>query len=302
MLVGELTTWGVVADTPIQGYIDTNTGINANVTDDEPNTILMVHGWPALWSTWARQIQAFENDYRLLIPDLRGFGQSTHPGDVKGSGTMQDIVGDLVCVLENAGVVGRGGGVVCMGHDWGSSVCYEAARQRPDIFTAVIGIAVPYIPSSGSFTPTSHLLPAFPKLAYQIYFDTQTADATAELDADKRRSLRAVYRTAASPPPDGFLRDKQGFLGAFGEEREIPGIPFLTREEEDYLVEQFEIQGFQHTLQFYTTEVSVAHPTLLIRADTHRLFDITMVFTARTATNHGSLHMIKETGRFPNPY
>lgn len=28
-------------------------------------------------------------------------------------------------------------------HDWGSQVCYEAARMRPDIFTAVVAIAIP---------------------------------------------------------------------------------------------------------------------------------------------------------------
>jgi hypothetical protein len=33
-------------------------------------------------------------------------------------------------------------------HDWGSQVCYEAARMRPDIFTAVIGAVVPVRPRS----------------------------------------------------------------------------------------------------------------------------------------------------------
>lgn len=28
-------------------------------------------------------------------------------------------------------------------HDWGSQLAYEAARERPDIFTAVVGITIP---------------------------------------------------------------------------------------------------------------------------------------------------------------
>lgn len=28
-------------------------------------------------------------------------------------------------------------------HDWGSQVCYEAARMRPDIFKAVVGLCIP---------------------------------------------------------------------------------------------------------------------------------------------------------------
>jgi soluble epoxide hydrolase/lipid-phosphate phosphatase len=28
-------------------------------------------------------------------------------------------------------------------HDWGAQLAYEAARERPDIFTAVVGITIP---------------------------------------------------------------------------------------------------------------------------------------------------------------
>ena len=68
------------------------------------------------------------------------------------------MVGDLLCILEHANVFSA----ICMGyvckacstifkteltadisHDWGSSICYEAARSRPDIFTGVVGGVVP---------------------------------------------------------------------------------------------------------------------------------------------------------------
>lgn len=73
---------------------------------------------------------------------------------------MPDLVGDLLCILENAGVQTA----IAVGyvppsfdtymqafhshgrftrHDWGSQLAYEAARERPDIFTAVIGITIP---------------------------------------------------------------------------------------------------------------------------------------------------------------
>jgi len=53
-----------------------------------------------------------KNDYHLVVPDLRGFGASTHPGDVESSGTMQDHVSDLTCVLAHAGVQKA----VCIGY------------------------------------------------------------------------------------------------------------------------------------------------------------------------------------------
>ncbi|RDB20271.1 Bifunctional epoxide hydrolase 2 [Hypsizygus marmoreus] len=210
-------------------------------------TILMVHGWPSLWSTWSNQIQEFKNDYHLVVPNLRGFGNSTHPGDPRSSGTMGDLVGDLVCILEHANVHSA----ICMGHDWGSQLCYDAARMRPDIFTAVIGAVVPYIPAAGPFVPLKHLVTALPKLTYQLYFDSKTDEAVAELDQDIRRTLRATLRTVDSPPPDEYLTSPDSFLAAWAD---IPPIPFFTPEEEDYFVEQYGIQGFRNTLQFYMTE------------------------------------------------
>lgn len=45
-----------------------------------------------------------QRDYRLIVPDIRGFGSSTHPGDVQSSGSMPDLVGDMLCILEHASV------------------------------------------------------------------------------------------------------------------------------------------------------------------------------------------------------
>lgn len=113
------------------GYVDINPSAS--------RTMLMVHGWPGMWTSWSKQITYFEKEYHLLVPDLRGFASSTHPGDVEASGTMGDMVGDMVCVLDRAGVRQA----ICVGHDWGSQVCWEAARRRPDRFEAVIGVSVP---------------------------------------------------------------------------------------------------------------------------------------------------------------
>jgi pimeloyl-ACP methyl ester carboxylesterase len=112
------------------GYVD--------IGEQNHDAIIMVHGWPSIWSTWAKQIEAFEvcffippwpyircatstdqrrygiqnEPYRLIVPDLRGFGYSTHPDDFKSSHTMQDLTNDLVCVLEDAKVASA----ICIGY------------------------------------------------------------------------------------------------------------------------------------------------------------------------------------------
>lgn len=225
--------------------------INLSYVDINPSakkTLIMVHGWPSLWSTWVYQIQEFKDDYRLIVPDLRGFGDSTHPDDVESSGTTFDLVGDLTCILDDAKV----DKAVCIGHDWGSAICHEAGRSRPDIFEAVVGIAVPYIPSAGAFVSIKYLVLALPKLAYQLFFSGKTEEAIAELDKDIKRSIRATLRTGDSPPPASFLTSTDSFLDAWHDVEEIAPVPFFSPEEEDYFIEEYKKQGFRNTLQFYT--------------------------------------------------
>jgi len=138
-------------------------------------------------------------------------------------------------------------------HDWGTQLAYEAARERPDVFTAVVGITIPYAPAVGPFVPISALVPEFPHLAYQIYFAEQTSAAIAELGTDIRRTLRATLRSVESPPPPNFLLSNSSYLVAWKNVSTIPPIPFFGAQEEDYWVSQYNIQGFNYNLQFYTS-------------------------------------------------
>jgi len=247
----------VVSCPAINRAENTRVDIALHYVDINPKaekTLLFLHGWPTLWAGWKYQIQEFQDDYHIIAPDFRGFGQSTHPGDVKSSGTMPDLVGDLLCILEHAGAPT----VIVVGHDWGAQVAYEAARERPDIFTAVIGITIPYIPSAGPRVPTEALVTAHPRLAYQLFFDRQTSVAVDELDHDVRRTLRGTLRDVASPPPENFLTSQDSYMRGWDSVDEIPPIPFLSKAEEDYWVEQYSISGFKHTLQFYTEENNFA--------------------------------------------
>jgi len=230
-------------------YVD----INANAKP----TLLLLHGWPSLWASWKYQIQEFSKDYRLIVPNIRGFGASTHPRDVQASGSIPDMVGDMMCILGHAGV----SQAIVIGHDWGTQLAYEAARERPDVFKAVVGITIPYIPAAGPIVPISALVEAFPHLAYQVYFADETSTAVAELNTDIRRTLRSTLRTVASPPPADFLLSNSSYLAGWQNVSTIPPIPFFCPTEEDYWVSQYGIQGFNYTLEFYTNPNRLASYT-----------------------------------------
>ena len=41
--------------------------------------MLFVHGFPELWDTWWKQMQAFQDDYVVAALDMRGYGASEIP-------------------------------------------------------------------------------------------------------------------------------------------------------------------------------------------------------------------------------
>lgn len=88
---------------------------------------------------------------------------------------------------------------------------------------------------------------------WQVYFGSLTVTAITELNASIRRSLRSVFRTVESPPPEEFLTSPNDFLGAWRNVTEISPPPFFSSEEEDYIVEQYKIQGFEYSAYIFFT-------------------------------------------------
>jgi 3-oxoadipate enol-lactonase len=87
--------------------------------------LLLVHGFPLDHSMWQGQIDGLSNKYRVLAPDMRGFGKS----DVtSGTVTMEQLAGDLALLLDKLGVAEP---VNFCGLSMGGYVAWQfAARHR----------------------------------------------------------------------------------------------------------------------------------------------------------------------------
>jgi len=59
--------------------------------------LLLVHGFPLDHAMWESQIEAFAASYRVIAPDLRGFGRSTASD---GTVTMRRYADDLAALLD----------------------------------------------------------------------------------------------------------------------------------------------------------------------------------------------------------
>ncbi|HEY0257654.1 MAG TPA: alpha/beta hydrolase [Candidatus Methylacidiphilales bacterium] len=102
--------------------------------------VLFCHGFPAIWSSWRAQIEAVTNaGFRAIALDMRGYGESSAPADAQDY-TPYETVGDLVAILDAAGVTTAS----IVGHDFGANVAWNAALMRPDRFTAACSLSVQF--------------------------------------------------------------------------------------------------------------------------------------------------------------
>ena len=94
--------------------------------------VLLVHGFPLDHAMWNAQIEALANCYRVVAPDLRGFGQS----EVRdGKVTMAQMADDLAAFLD---VLEISEPVVFCGLSMGGYVAWEFWRRHGQRLGALV--------------------------------------------------------------------------------------------------------------------------------------------------------------------
>lgn len=106
--------------------------------------LVFIHGWPDIAETWKHQLAHFSSgsagsEYRLIAPDMRGYGGSSGPED-KRAYSLETLVDELVEFAEKLNIKKA----VWIGHDWGSGVVNALAAHHPELFLGLVVIAVPY--------------------------------------------------------------------------------------------------------------------------------------------------------------
>jgi haloacetate dehalogenase len=106
--------------------------IHARVSQGLPDgrtALLLLHGFPQTHVMWHRVAQLLHNDFYLVMPDLRGYGDSAKSVGLPDHSTYskRTMAKDMVGVMDALGIPRFG---VC-GHDRGGRVAHRLAVDHP---------------------------------------------------------------------------------------------------------------------------------------------------------------------------
>jgi haloacetate dehalogenase len=102
--------------------------------------LLLLHGFPQTHVMWHRVAQRLQQDFYLIVPDLRGYGDSGKPAGLPDHSTYckRAMAQDLVAVMDQLGITQFG---LC-GHDRGGRVAHRLAVDYAERVTKLCVIDI----------------------------------------------------------------------------------------------------------------------------------------------------------------
>lgn len=206
------------------------------------NPIILLHGWPEHAFSWRHQMPALvEAGYHVIVPNQRGYGNSSHPSEVIAY-DIKHLTDDLVALLdhyeyENATFIG---------HDWGAMVTWWLAQLHPDRVKQLIALAVPY--QVRGERPWIEWMEEFLGSDYYfVHFNRQPGVADAVLDQNTHRFFRNLFRKNIPQ----MLPEPGMTMINLAKAKDAKGEPILTEDELAVFFSAFKSSGFTGSINWY---------------------------------------------------
>ena len=134
------------------------------VEEGDGPLVVMLHGFPEFWFSWRKQIPALvKAGYRVIAPDLRGYGESSRPDDVDAY-RMTLVVQDIAGLI-----VQNGGTCTLVGHDWGGIASWLLAMLHPSLVERLVVMNAPhFVPMRREINRSFEQKM---RLTYQLFFN-----------------------------------------------------------------------------------------------------------------------------------
>lgn len=106
--------------------------------DEQKPVALLLHGFPELAESWLDVMPVLAAEgFRVVAPDLRGYGGTDAPED---GYELDSLAEDVVALVRALGC----GPVGLVGHDWGGVVAFHVAATRPEVVSRLAVVNAPH--------------------------------------------------------------------------------------------------------------------------------------------------------------
>ncbi len=95
--------------------------------------MILLHGFPETSFAWRFQIPVLAQHYRVIAPDLRGYGETDKPATGYDKRTMARDIRELMRALDLPKIA-------LVGHDRGARVATRFAKDYPDLLDRLVVI------------------------------------------------------------------------------------------------------------------------------------------------------------------
>jgi pimeloyl-ACP methyl ester carboxylesterase len=145
-------------------YADLGDVLIHYVTAGSGPPLVLLHGWPQTWYEWRHIAPELARQYTLVMPDLRGLGDSSRPADGYDKKTVANDIWRLV--HDRLGHQR----FYLVGHDWGGPTAYALAAAHPDAVRRLVILDVVIPGDGGDFSQSGrrwhhafHITPDLPE-------------------------------------------------------------------------------------------------------------------------------------------
>lgn len=235
--------------------------------------IVLCHGWPEHAFSWRHQVTPLvEAGYHVIIPNQRGYGESSCPKEVTKY-DIEHLTGDLVALLDHY----QYKDAIFMGHDWGASVVWSMALLHPERVNKMINLCLPY-QVRGERPWIDFMEEAFGDDYYFVHFNKQPGVADAVLDENAAQFLRNLYRK--NVPSQGSVEGME--MINLAKATQPLGEPVMSDDDLSVYITAFNKTGFTPSINWYRN----------LNRNWHLLGDVSPILHQPTLMIYGEKNII----------
>ena len=174
------------------------------VMGGEGDPVVLLHGYPQSWYEWRHIMPALAENYTVIAPDVRGFGDSSKPTTGYDGNTTAEDIYQLVSQLgfDN---------IFLVAHDVGAQTAYSYAADHPNNVSKLVLMDFPF----PGFLP-----PAFGQNGPWWFAFYQTPDIPETLIEGKEREYLSWFMKGLAYNPSAISEEA---IDVFANHAKAPG-------------------------------------------------------------------------------